>query len=446
MRASIFGTDGIRSRAGAYPLDETSLRALGAILSSLAALAAGLRKRPRILLGRDTRESGPEIARQLAAGIGPHVAVLDAGVLPTPGLSFLTRRLGCDFGVMISASHNPFADNGIKIFDRRGEKISSRLESVISREFLAAGHGGRGAAARPDTADIRPYADFLALEGRGLENRPGRLAVDCANGAASLLAPALFQRLGIDAVVAHARPDGRNINAGCGSTQPRALRGLVARSRAGLGLAFDGDADRVAFCDGAGRALDGDHALYLLARYLRDREPRFRPLVVGTVMSNLGLERALQRAGIGFLRADVGDKHVYRLMVRSGALLGGEPSGHVILRHRQRTGDGLLTALYFLRALDHHGWDAAELTRRLPLYPQRTLSLRIGRRRPLAAWPEFQRLQRGFVARHGRRARLLARYSGTEPVIRIMIEARDPEIIETHLPAFRALVEGELGG
>ncbi len=438
MMDPLFGTDGIRSVAGAYPLDEPSLLRLGAVIASLA-------PQPRVLFGRDPRESGPVIEARLRIGLGRRARVFSAGVLPTPGLAFLTRESACDFGIMISASHNPHADNGIKVFDRRGEKIPAALEKRISRDFYARKRGPAAAAPPATPLESGAYQRFLLGEGNGLDDGNGRLAVDCANGAASFLAPALFRRLGLNAVVAHAEPDGRNINAGCGSTQPAALQKLVAGNHAALGLALDGDADRVIFCDAAGRLLEGDHTLFLLARYLRDTEPRFNRVVVGTVMGNLGLERALKRAGIAFLRADVGDKHVLRLMKKSGAILGGEPSGHVILRHRQSSGDGLLTALYFMKALRHFAWDATELQERLSLFPQRTLSIRVGRKPDLRRWPAFQRQAERFARRHGRRARLLARYSGTEPKLRIMIEARDPEIIDVTLPIFQNLVENEIG-
>lgn len=439
MSAALFGTDGIRGRAGAPPLDPDSLARIGAAI-------AGLRDRPRVLIGRDTRESGPAIERQLAAGMGARARAFSAGVVPTPGLAYLTRALGFDLGVMVSASHNPWQDNGIKVFDAGGRKLSARLEAHIGREVLGAAPRAHRSRCAPAPVDTAPYLDFLALQGEGLLTPGrGRLAVDCANGAASRWAPALFRRLGLDAVVGHARPDGRNINAGCGSTAPAALQRLVGRRRAALGLALDGDADRAVFCDAGGGLLDGDHVLYLLALYLRDREPRFNRMVVGTVMSNLGLEQALRRAGIGFRRADVGDKHVYRLMARCGAILGGEPSGHVILRHRHSSGDGLLTALYVLRALRHFAWDAAELGRRLRLFPQRTLSIRVRRKPALSRWPALQAEAARFARAHGGRARLLVRYSGTEPKLRVMIEARDPGAIEKSMPVFQSLVENEIG-
>jgi phosphoglucosamine mutase len=438
MSAALFGTDGIRGRAGAHPLDPATVARIGAAI-------AGLAERPRVLIGRDPRESGPAIERQLAAGMGSRALAFSAGVVPTPGLAYLTRALGFDLGVMVSASHNPWQDNGIKVFDAGGRKLSARLEARIGREVLARGAVPRSRRA-PAPVDAAPYLDFLARQGEGLAApRPLRLAVDCANGAASRWAPALFRRLGLPAAVGHARPDGRNINAGCGSTAPAALQRLVGRHRAGLGLALDGDADRAVFCDAGGGLLEGDHVLYLLALYLRECEPRFRPLVVGTVMSNLGLELALRRAGIGFQRADVGDKHVLRRMVRCGAILGGEPSGHVILRHRHSSGDGLLTALFVLRALRHFAWDAAELGRRLRLLPQRTLSIRVRRKPALSRWPAFQAEAARFARAHGDRARLLVRYSGTEPKLRVMIEARDPGTIEASLPVFQSLVENEIG-
>jgi len=446
MKDSLFGTDGIRSIAGTYPLDEASLGRLGAVIASLF-------PSPRVLIARDTRESGPAIEAQLARSLGRGARVLSAGILPTPGLAFLTRELDCDLGIMVSASHNPFADNGIKIFNRRGEKLSARMEDRISAGF---DEKRRAVAGRPRplpgiAADA--YSDFLYRCGSGLALAPGnplagsgmKIALDCANGAASPVAPPLFRRLGMHVTAGHARPDGRNINSDCGSTFPPALQRLVARCRADLGLAFDGDADRVIFADARGRILEGDRALFFIARYLRETEPRFNRRVVGTVMGNLALERALNRLGIEFLRAAVGDKHVYRMMKRSGAILGGEPSGHVILRHRQTTGDGALTALFFLRALRFFGCDAAAAFDQLVLFPQETLSIRVRRKKELAGWKAFRQAAARFEGKYGGRARLLVRYSGTEPKIRIMIEAQDRDTIVKTMPIFQSLVENEIG-
>jgi phosphoglucosamine mutase len=439
MKDNLFGTDGIRSEAGTYPLDEASLLKLGAVIASQA-------RSSRVLIARDTRESGPAIETQLARGCGRCTRLFFAGVLPTPGLAYLTRTMNMDVGIMISASHNPFADNGIKIFNHRGEKISPRLEKKISEEFRLRKRAARPAPARsavPLTAEA--YAEFLFREGRGLDEQRLKVAMDCANGASSRFAPALFDRLGMRVAVAYAEPDGRNINSVCGSTYPQALRRLVTRSKAALGVAFDGDADRVIFADAGGRILEGDHVLFLIARYLGETEPRFNRIVAGTVMANLGLERALEQAGIRFLRTGVGDKQVYRLMKKHGAILGGEPSGHIILRHRQTTGDGLLTVLFFMKALRFFGSDAADLFDRLPLFPQETLNIRVRRRKDLESWTALQRAAVQFARKHGRSARLLIRYSGTEPKIRIMIEARDRETIQKSMPVFRSLVENEIG-
>jgi phosphoglucosamine mutase len=438
MKTNLFGTDGIRSAAGAFPLDEASLRKLGAVLAVLF-------PRPRILIARDTRESGPDIETQLTRGLGRGSRVSSAGILTTPGLAFLTRELGFDLGVMISASHNPYADNGIKIFNRRGEKLSALLEARISSAFTALKRAPAAAVFPAEGIVAGRYVDFLESQGRALAGSPMPVAVDCANGAASAIAPALLRRLGLDVAAAFDRPDGRNINRNCGSTFPPALQDLVRKSGSPLGLAFDGDGDRVIFADARGRILTGDHALYLIARYLRETEPRFNNQVVGTVMSNLGLEHAFGRIGIEFLRASVGDKYVFRLMKKSAAILGGEPSGHVILRHRQPTGDGLLTGLFLMKALRHFACDAAAAFDQLPLYPQQTLDIRVRRRKDLGRWEEFQRAAGRFTRQHGPRARLLVRYSGTEPKIRVMIEARDRETIEKNMPVFRTLVEDEIG-
>ena len=438
MKDSLFGTDGIRAAAGTFPLDEASLLKLGAAIASLV-------PDPAILIARDTRASGAAIEAQLSRGLGPRARIASAGVLPTPGLAYLTRKLRFDFGVMVSASHNPYRDNGIKIFNRRGEKISGLLENKISADFCSrkktVPSGPQAITAIPD----RDYQDFLYEHGRDLAGQKMKIAVDCANGAASSLASPLCRRLELQAAVSHARPDGQNINAGCGSTFPSALQKLVAAEKADLGMAFDGDADRVLFSDRSGNILDGDHALYLIARYLKDNEPRFNRKVVGTVMSNLGLEKALNALGFEFLRAGVGDLHVYQLLKKSGAILGGEPSGHIILRRQQTTGDGFLTALFFMKALVFFHCSAAEIFSQLSLFPQQTVNVRVRRKPDLKTWETLKRTAMEFEKKHGSRARLLIRYSGTEPKLRIMMEARDREVIERNMPIFQSLVENEIG-
>jgi phosphoglucosamine mutase len=438
MKDNLFGTDGIRSAAGDFPLDEASLLKLGAVIASL-------RPSPAILIARDTRESGPAIEAQLCRGLGRNARIASAGVLPTSGLAYLTRRLHFDFGVMVSASHNPAGDNGIKIFNRQGEKISGLLENRISAAFRAAGKTASNRQQEILPIPDQDYRDFLFDNGRDLAGSKLKIAVDCANGAMSAIAAPLCRRLGLRAEVRHNRPNGLNINAGCGSTFPQSLQKLVQEEKADLGMAFDGDADRVVFADRQGRLLEGDHVLYILARYLNDSEPRFNRKVIGTVMGNMGLEKTLQAMGIEFLRAGVGDKYVYRLMKKSGAILGGEPSGHVILRHRQTSGDGFLTALFFMRAMEFFRCNAGEILSQLRLYPQQTVNVRVRRRKDLKTWEPLQRASREFEKKYGGQARLLIRYSGTEAKIRIMIEARDREIIEKNMPVFQSLVKNEIG-
>jgi len=438
MKDNLFGTDGIRSAAGAFPLDEISLLKLGAVIASLI-------PDPAILIARDTRASGAAIEAQLSRGLGRRARIASAGVLPTSGLAYLTRKLHFDFGIMVSASHNPYSDNGIKIFNRRGEKISGFLENKISADFRAR---KKTVCTRPQAITAIPdrdYQDFLYENGRDLAGQKMKIAVDCANGAAYSIAAPLCRRLGLNAAVSHARPNGLNINAGCGSTFPQALQKLVADEKADLGMAFDGDADRVIFSDRKGQILEGDHALYIIARYLNDNEPRFNRKVVGTVMGNLGLGKALNAMGIEFLRTGVGDKQVYRLMKKNGAILGGEPSGHIILRHRQTSGDGFLTALFFLKAMDFFHCSAGEILSQLRLFPQQTVNIQIRRKKDLNTWEMLIRATREFEKKHGERARLLIRYSGTEPKIRIMIEARDRDIIEKNMPIFQSLVKNEIG-
>jgi phosphoglucosamine mutase len=438
MTGNLFGTDGIRGTAGEFPLDEVTLIKLGQVIGNLAA-------HPKIAIGRDTRESGAAIEEHLARGLAKNAQVFSSGVIPTPGLAYLTRKLGFHFGIMISASHNPYRDNGIKIFNRHGEKISTVLQNKISSEL---GKAKKTAPGKPviNSLDQFPgYMDFLLANGPSLAPGKTRIILDCANGAASTIAPALFRRLELNPRISHARPNGKNINADCGSTCPQTLKTLVIRGKADLGIAFDGDADRIIFADREGQILTGDHALYVLAQYLRCSEPRFNCQVVGTVMANLGLETALAAKGIGFMRTDVGDSQVYRQMKKSGAILGGEPSGHIILKHLQTTGDGLLAALFLLKALDFFKWSPGDVRRQLSLYPQQTVNVPVRHKKNLAGWKSLARAEKEFAEKHGSQARLLIRYSGTEPVIRIMMEARDMEVIENKMPFFTALIQNEIG-
>jgi phosphoglucosamine mutase len=438
MTANLFGTDGIRGVAGEFPLDEATLVKLGQVIGSLT-------ESPRIVIGRDTRESGAMIETHLARGLAKTARIYSSAVIPTPGLAFLTRKMGFHFGIMISASHNPYRDNGIKLFNRHGEKISAGLQNRISAELGAVNKTTSGKPLIHMIDHDPGYMDFLLANGRGLTPGKIRIAMDCANGAASRTAPALFRRLGLAVSVSHHHADGRNINAGCGSTCPQTVAKFVVREKADLGLAFDGDADRIIFADREGRILTGDHVLYVLAEYLRRSEPLFNGRVIGTVMANLGLENKLAARGSEFLRTDVGDSSVYRQMKKSGAILGGEPSGHIILKHLQTTGDGLLTGLFFMKALDFFGWSALDVSRRLRLCPQKTVNIRIRHKKNLGRWKSLAQAEKEFTNKYGGQARLLIRYSGTEPVIRVMMEAKNMAIIEKHLPFLCNLIQNEIG-
>jgi phosphoglucosamine mutase len=442
----LFGTDGVRGRAGEYPLDpDTVTRLGGALVRALASDGRG----PRLLVGRDTRESGPWIARALARGAGALGARLtSAGVIPTPAVSYLTAAMGFDAGLVISASHNPFEDNGVKVFSRAGEKLPDEIERAI--EAIVA-----------DSSWPTPEPGEIDLVEADLSNRylahlraslpdPGRLgrlraAVDTANGATSGVAPRLLADLGFDVTVLHDRPDGRNINVECGSTHPAGLAAAVVSGGHRLGIAFDGDGDRAIFIDHEGRIVDGDAVLFLCARQLKAEGRLPNDVVVATVMSNIGLELALRDRGIRLARCPVGDKYVREEMVSQGAAIGGEQSGHVIFAERLSTGDGLLTALEVLRVMADSGRELADLARDLVTFPQVLLNVRVRERRPVEEIPEVRDAMARVRARLEGEGRLLVRYSGTEPLLRIMIEGRDQRLIEAWAGEIAERVRQSLG-
>ncbi len=434
MRRQLFGTDGIRGVAGEFPLDALTVHAAGA---ALGAWAARHHARPEVVLGMDTRESGPWLAAQLAGGLARSgVGARFAGLITTPGIAYLARCGPYVAGVMISASHNPYQDNGIKMFDHSGFKLPDKDEHGLERSIFALRESGleaTPAALAVDEGLDRAYVAFLAacFQGR-LEGRT--IVVDCAHGSASFLAPDLFRRLGATVHPMGCQPDGRNINLGCGALDTAALREHVLERGADAGVAFDGDADRAILVSRTGRIVDGDAMLLVAARALR-AEGRLRgneggPAVVATVMSNLGLERALARSGIGMVRTPVGDKYVLEEMVRSGANLGGEQSGHIIFRDDATTGDGLLTALRIFDIVARSGVDLDELTSDLEICPQVLVNVRVRHKRPLAELPavgaEIQSAERAF----GETGRIVVRFSGTEPLARVMVEGPDQARVE----------------
>jgi phosphoglucosamine mutase len=426
----LFGTDGVRGTAGVPPLDVLTVRRLGAALVRALRHRAGDSATPlRLLSGRDTRESGPWIERELAFGARSAGGTLtSAGVVPTPAVAYLTSRMGFAAGVVISASHNPFADNGIKVFSGAGEKFTEETEQEVEAIVADAAWGvPSGTAAAVETVDYRSeyLAHLQAILPPGGITTALRIAVDCANGATTTVAPRLFEQLGVEARCIGCEPDGTNINLRCGSTAPEALVRLVADGGYGLGVAFDGDGDRAIFVDASGRIVDGDAVMFLCARQMKAEGRLKSNAVVATVMSNIGLELALRREGIDLIRCPVGDKYVMQEMLRRDLSLGGEQSGHIILADHLFTGDGLATALSVLRVVSVTGRALGELASDLTTYPQVLLNLRVPRKVDLRTVPQVAEVMASVEARLAGEGRLLVRYSGTEPLLRVMLEGRD---------------------
>ncbi len=445
MIGRLFGTDGVRGKAGVPPLDPATVRRLGAAL--VRALPDGAPR--RLVTGRDTRASGEWIERELAYGAaGQGAEVTSAGIIPTPGVAYLARAGGFGAGVMISASHNPFEDNGIKVFSGGGEKFTEGLERHVEAIVADAGldvPGGEAPAVR-SAALIDAYVAHL----RDVLPDPGRLgrlrlAIDCANGATSEVAPRLFAQLGFDVECLACRPDGRNINLDCGSTHPGQLAARVRGDGFRLGVAFDGDGDRAIFVDHTGRVLDGDAILLLCAAQMK-AEGRLRGnAVVATVMSNIGLEIGLRALGIDLIRCNVGDKYVMEAMLKRGLSLGGEQSGHVIFSDYLFTGDGLCTTLNVLRTMAATGRELSDLASALVTYPQVLINVPVKTRVDLATVPAVSAAMARVERQLDGAGRLLVRYSGTEPLLRIMLEGRDRAEIERWGQEIAAAVREQLG-
>lgn len=420
----LFGTDGIRGEAGHPPLDAGTVARVGAALVRVSGRPA-----PRVLIGRDTRESGPVIEAALTRGIGSAGgSVVSLGVVPTPTVAYLTRSEGFDLGIVISASHNPYLDNGIKVFSGAGEKFSAaterQVEEVVADEGWQVADGP--AVAGTDAGFTAHYVAHL----RQILDRAGpltgaRVVIDCANGATTTIAPALFASLGFDVQSIGVGPDGRNINEGCGSTAMDALQRAVVAAGARLGVAFDGDGDRALFVDQFGRRVDGDAVMLICADQLRRESALPGNAIVATVMSNIGLELALKERGVSLVRCPVGDKYVMEEMLKRGLALGGEQSGHVIFASHLFTGDGMATALHVLRAMIATGHDLATLASTLTSYPQVLVNVRVRERTDISQVPSVATAMRNVEARLAGHGRLLVRYSGTEPLLRIMLEGRD---------------------
>ena len=442
MGKELFGTDGIRGVAGEYPLDPATIFAFGAALGR-EAMGTG-----EILVGADTRESGPWIAELVAGGLERSGArVRYAGVVTTPGIAYLTRTGPFVAGVMISASHNPYQDNGIKVFTHSGFKLPDAEEHAIEREIFRLRE--RGVAPAPATLAVdegldRQYLEYL-VSTSPVRFDGVKLAMDCGNGAASLLGPGLFRRLGADVRELFCAPDGRNINLGCGALHVEQLREAVLAHGADFGVAFDGDADRAIFVAASGKTVDGDAVLLATARAMKAAGHLPGDTVVATVMSNLGLERALERERIRMTRTPVGDKYVLEEMVRLGAALGGEQSGHVIFREYATTGDGLLTALRLFEIARRAGVGLDELTAGLEIYPQRLVNVRVREKKGLTELPSVAREIRLVEEAFAGTGRVLVRFSGTEPLARVMVEGPDLEQVESFSARIAEAIRREMG-
>ena len=444
MGKELFGTDGIRGKAGAYPLDAATVYACGSALGDL------LGGKGRALLGMDTRESGAEIASFLAAGLQDKGAeTVLAGVLPTPGVSFLTARGGFDLGVMISASHNPYEDNGIKVFGPEGFKLPDDQEHRVEQNILGqlqSGVSPRQAVLEVDTALAHQYVDHLVEAGAPVgQLKKLRLIVDCSHGAASRFAATFFQTLGMDAQVCFNEPTGRNINLDCGSLHLDQLRQRVVEAGADLGVAFDGDADRALFIADDGADVDGDAVLLLAGELLKAQGRLPGDRVVTTIMANMGLEKALKDRGMTMVRTQVGDKYVLEEMLSSDSAVGGEQSGHVIFRQFANTGDGMLTARMVLEVLAAAGAPLSELRKKLVVFPQKLVNVKVSRKPPIAEVPVIAAAIAAAEAELGDRGRIVVRYSGTEQLARVMVEAESQEDVERYCTGISKVFQQELG-
>lgn len=449
----LFGTDGVRGVAGEFPLDAATVSRLGGAL--VESLRHGSARPPRVLIGRDTRESGPDLEKALARGIEAAGGRADlGGVLTTPAVACVTRIYGYDAGVVVSASHNPFRDNGIKIFSRQGFKLPDLLEAEIERHVLdgeEAAPSGEVATSRDEVAASPAelhdrYLDWLRESVPADAGFSGwKVVLDCANGAASPLGPELFRRLGFEVVAIHSDPDGRNINEDCGALHPEHLAKEVVRRGARLGLAFDGDADRCLPIDASGRVLDGDYVLYLMAMDLKRSGRLAGGAVVGTVMSNLWLERALGAEGIRILRAPVGDKYVLEQMQEGGYVLGGEQSGHIVFLERATTGDGILTGLLLCDLLRRTGLDLAAWAATIRPAPQVLVNVPVRSKPPLDDHPTIGPAIRDEQKALASQGRILVRYSGTEPKARIMVEGESRRDIEDCAARLERVIRDEIG-
>lgn len=429
----LFGTDGIRAKAGEYPLDYSSIYTLG---SALIELLRSKQRSPRVLIGRDTRESGEWIEQALFHGIKDSGGeVVSAGLIPTSAISFLTKKHTFSAGLVISASHNPYQDNGIKIFSDQGTKIKSVWEEVLEKAIIESERSVRKKdfSISPDHTLSLDYVYFLKSGFKGISlPRKIKIVIDCSNGASSHIAPKIFSDLGFDVIAISASPNGTNINKRCGSLYPENLARKVVETRADMGVAYDGDADRALWVDERGRILNGDHTLFILSRFMKKKNRLKTDTVVATTMSNMGLEKGLGEIGLRLVRTKVGDKYVLEEMAKLKANLGGEQSGHTIFLDDCPTGDGILTTIKMLEVMATEDTTLSALVAGFEEYPQILKNVPVSKKPDFKGYPEIVIAVDKVKKLLGDSGRLDVRYSGTEPLARIMIEGPDQRRIEEY--------------
>ena len=444
----LFGTDGIRSEAGKFPLDKATVEIIGASLARQ--LTEKLGREPRFILGRDTRESGAWIEQSFGAGANSVGAKCEsAEVITTPGIAYLTKKFDFDGGIVISASHNPFADNGIKIFLPTGKKLDEATEREIEKDIYGSQQSAVSSQQSVDASKAvefqTAYLDYLAGEFPTLDLTNFKMVVDCANGAASRLAPRLFEKFGVEVITVCNTPDGVNINDNCGSLHLDNLQKKVLEEKADFGAAFDGDADRALFVDEKGHLVDGDAVLWIMANHLNADGKLNNQTVVATVMSNIGLEIALNSRNIKLRRTDVGDKYVLAELLETEASIGGEQSGHIIFPHHSLVGDGMLTTLFLLEAVRAKNKTLSQLHEGFTQFPQILVNVKVREKQPFESVAEIAAAAKAIRTELGDKGRLLLRYSGTENLARVMIEGEHQTEIEAQANNLAKVIGSSLG-
>jgi phosphoglucosamine mutase len=445
----LFGTDGIRGKAGEFPLDEKTTYWIGAALTTLIKKQSEL---PQVIIGHDTRESGSYIEEKISDGIRSFGGVVHtAGIIPTPGIAFLTKKFVFDAGIIVSASHNPYQDNGIKIFNKEGLKLARKVEKEIEKIVLQQIKEESSpctiiAGEKINKDYLTFYKEFLlSLIDNPRPFAEYKIVLDCANGAVSEIGPMVFCQLGAEIDTIFCSPDGKNINKECGALHPWHMCNRVVESGSDLGIAFDGDGDRAILSDHNGTILDGDHTLLICAQNMKRMKKLSSKKIVATVMSNIGLEYSLNKENLHLVRAQVGDKYVLEKMMQEGANLGGEQSGHIIFSDILTAGDGIITAIEILNIMKTSGKSLAELAQGLVKYPQVLLNVPVKEKIPLNELPKVLKTAEEIERALDGSGRLLLRYSGTEPIARIMIEGTEQSTIETYAQKIAQAIKNEIG-